>query len=320
MKKIILLLSLSLFCFISAETVKNTNIKKEKVIEMQKIQAPGFFRFMVGNYEITSIYDGYSNMKSTAFIGQDKEKSEELLKKEFAHTAVNNGDFTVKLSVNTFLVNNGKELILIDTGGGKSLGPTMGLSINNIISSGYKVEDITKILLTHLHPDHISGLTIDGKMAYPNATIYVNKKESEYWLSEKNYTKEMKNALDPYIKNKQYKVFENGAELSTGIKSISLPGHTIGHTGYEVTSNNEKVLFWGDITSGYEIQFPYPEIAFVYDYDKNQAKETRIALMKKVSTEKTLVGGSHLPFPGIGHIVENGAGYRWIPFQYIPVE
>ena len=317
MKKIILLLSVLLFCFISAETVKNTNVKKENIIEMQKTQVPGFFRFMIGNYEITSIYDGYANMKSTAFIGQEKDKSEELLKKEFAHTALNDGDFTVKLSVNTFLVNNKKDLILIDAGGGHSLGPTMGLSKNNIILSGYKPEDITKILLTHLHPDHISGLVIDGKIVYPNAVIYVNKNESEYWLSEKNYKKEMKEALDPYIKNKQYKVFENGTEISEGIKGISLPGHTVGHTGFEVASNNNKIIFWGDLTHGYEIQFPHPEVTFIYDYDQNQARETRKMFMKKAAAEKTLIGGSHLPFPGIGHIAENGAGYRWIPFQYI---
>ena len=124
-----------------------------------------------------------------------------------------------------------------------------------------------------------------------------------------------------YKNNKKYKALKDGTEIVTGIKGVLLPGHTIAHMGYEITSGGQKLLIWGDIVHGYEVQFANPDVTTAYDYDQNQAKETRKALMAKVSKDGTMIAGSHLPFPGIGHIESNadGTGYRWIPVQYIPL-
>ena len=322
MKKLILLLNILLISVMFAKTTDKGSGRNDDIMKMQKSQVPGYYRFILGNYEITSINDGYSSMKIETYNGIDKVKVLEKLKKEYSNISVNGEDIRLNISVNTFLINTGKELILIDTGGGNLLGPSMGQSKKNIELSGYKPEDIDKVIFTHLHPDHAFGLFEDGKKTYPNATIYVNKKEADFWLKNENTRKELTDALNTYIKDVKYKTFEDGVEIVKGIKSILLPGHTIGHTGYEINSEGKKMLIWGDVTHGYEIQFTNPDISTNYDFNPDQARETRKTILKRVSKEEIIVGGAHLPFPGVGHIVENenGNGYRWIPLQYKPVE
>ncbi len=311
MKKIILLLSILFISVLYADTAK-----------IQKTQVPGYYRFMVGSYEITSIYDGYSNLPLDTYKGIDAANAEAIIKKEYSHISGSGKDFRLKISVNTFLINTGKELILVDTGSGNSAGPTMGAVKKNIEMAGYKPEDITKIIFTHLHPDHVGGLAEDGKPVYPNVVIYANEKEMEFWLNNSGFKKEFKDILNAYKKNKKYKALKDGTEIAAGIKGVLLPGHTIAHMGYEITSGENKLLIWGDITHGYEVQFANPDVTTAYDYDQNQAKETRKALMAKMAKDGTMTAGSHLPFPGIGHVVRDsaGAGYRWIPVQYIPLD
>lgn len=311
MKKIILLLGILFISVMYADTGK-----------MQKSQVPGYSRFMVGNYEITSIYDGYSNLALDVYKGIEAVRAEGIIKKEYSHISGSGEDFKLKISVNTFLINTGKELILVDTGYGDSAGATAGFVKKNIELAGYKAEDVDKIIFTHLHPDHVGGLIEGGKPVYPNAVIYVNEKEMDFWLNNSGFKKELKDILNSYKSNKKYKPMKNGTEITAGIKGILLPGHTIGHTGFEVTSAGQKLLIWGDIVHGYEVQFADPNVTTAYDYDQTQARETRKALMEKVSKEGTMVAGAHLPFPGVGHVSANegSAGYRWIPWQYTPLD
>lgn len=309
----------------------------KKISKSKRTQVPGYFRYMLGDYEITSIYDGYVLIDLEYYFKQEKEKTYEQLKKGFADIIMNKGEFFTKLPVNTYLINTKKDLILVDAGGGGGslLGPTMGLNEKNIILSGYKLEDITKIFLTHLHLDHLGGLIVEDKIMYPNATIYINQKELDYWLDKENYNEIIVGFLDVYMKNNQVKGFEEGEEIAE-IKGILLPGHTPGHSGFEVTSDNESILFWGDLIHNYEIQFVNSDVVFdlsikfinpedrnaaLDNNEKNMEQEvkTRKIILNKVVKEKTLIGGSHLPFPGIGHVVENesGTGYHWIPVPYI---
>ena len=274
-----------------------------------------YFRYKLGNYEITSIYDGFSAAPTAFFVGDKKESKF----KNAINYLIKTGKIITKADVNTFLVNTKNNLILIDVGGGNSLGPMMGKTKKNLLLSGYKIEDVDKILLTHLHPDHIGGLSVNGKMIYTNATIYINKSELEYWLREENINKYIKMALDPYMKNKQYKVFEDGEEIVVGVKAILLTGHTVGHTGFEVTSKNEKMLFWGDIIHDQEFQFSHMDKTIVLTkYDqKRVAQEIKVTkeTVNKAEKEKELIAGAHLPFPGIGYIEKTGTDgvNSWVP-------
>ncbi len=316
MKKSIETLAL---CFVLVMPLASITVSTTKTIDMQKTQAPGYFRYMLGNYEITSIYDGFTIGDSSVYYGQDPKITEKVWKDNFSNTFLQDGKLQIMVDSNTFLVNTGKELILIDAGSGDTLGPTMGQTVKNIILSGYKPENINKILITHAHPDHVNGLTVDGKMIYPNATVYLNKADYDFWIK---VTPDLKKILEPYMKKNQCIFFKDGDKITDGVKIISLPGHSVGHTGYEVTSNNEKLLFWGDIIHDADVQFLNMNVETVmgkYDEERvtqeiNMAKD----IVNKVVNEKKLIAGAHLSFPGIGHVIKNKSDtdYRFIPIHY----
>lgn len=289
---------------------------------MKKQQVSGYFRYILGDYEITSIYDGFFSGDASIYVGQEAKKTEEAWKKSFSDTFVKDGKLFTKVSVNTFLVNMGEKLILIDAGAGNAFGPTTGLTAKNLVLSGYNLDDVDTILMTHLHPDHVNGLTIDGKMIFPNATVYVNKADYEFWIK---VLPTLKATLNPYIEKNQFKLFNEGEKVIDEVTAIPLPGHTVGHTGYKISSNNEEIFFWGDIIHDPDVQFSNMDVEIVLA-DRNEIRiqqeiKTAKETVNKVVKEKTLVGGPHLPFPGIGHVVENetGMSYRWIPVHYYEI-
>lgn len=292
-------------------------------MEIRKNQAPGYFRYMLGRYEITSLYDGYVVGDASIYLGQDEKKTEETWKNSFSDTFVKDGKLFTKAAVNTFLVNTGNELILIDAGAKSPFYPKAGLTTKNMALSGYQMEDVTMVLITHLHPDHVNGLTVDGNMVYPNAIVYINQADFDFWMTK---NPNIKAILEPYINKKQCKLFLEGDEISDGIKPIPLPGHTVGHTGYEITSDDETIFFWGDIVHDSDVQFSNMDVEVVLvDRDEIRIKrelKTAKETVEKVVKERKLVGGAHMPFPGIGHLAgnETGTGYRWIPVHYREIE
>ena len=284
-----------------------------------KSQSPGYFRYMFGDYEITSIYDGYASGDASVYVGQDAGKTEETWKKSFSDIFIKDGKLFTKVAINTFLINTNKDLILIDAGAGTFLGPTEGLTTKNIALSGYTVEEVDVVLMTHLHPDHVGGLTIDGKMTYPNATVYISKADYDFWIK---VLPPLNAFLAPYLEKSQCKLFIDGDKIMDGIRGIPLPGHTVGHTGYQISSNDEQIFFWGDIVHDADVQFANMDVEVVLA-DGNEvriAQELKTAkeTVDKVVKERTLLGSPHLPFPGIGHVVanESATGYRWIPVRY----
>jgi glyoxylase-like metal-dependent hydrolase (beta-lactamase superfamily II) len=165
-------------------------------------------------------------------------------------------------------------------------------------------------------------------MLYPDATLYVNKDEFAYWMNDENfsegkkadlkpYIEKLKASLKPYLENAQYKLFGDGDEITPEIKAILLKGHSVGHTGFELTTDDKKILFWGDILHDAEIELSDMNLAFVLnDYDEVRASQaTKKNIVHHVKKEREFVGGAHCPFPGIGHIVEKNNGYGWVPIS-----
>jgi glyoxylase-like metal-dependent hydrolase (beta-lactamase superfamily II) len=329
-------------CTVSAQSTKNqiitqyiTNSKSSQEISQSpppnkicklkqkklahKNQAPGYFRFTLGEYQITSIYDGYATGDSSSYFGQEPQKTEAVWVNNFSDTFTRDGKLIIKAPSNLFLINTNKELILIDAGSGNSLEPSMGFAPKNIVASGYKTKDISKILITHAHPDHANGLTIDGKMIYPNATVYLNKADYDFWIM---VTPNLKAVFEPYQKKNQFVLFNTGDKITDEVTTVPLHGHTSGHTGYEISSNGEKMLFWGDIIHDADVQLSNMDVEIILGkYDETRVTQeinTAKEIVDKVAKSKELIGGAHLPFPGIGHVIDNETttGYRWIPVHY----
>ena len=289
-----------------------------------KTQAPGFFRTMVGDFEVTALYDGGGPGAYTVeMFKADPKDVISLLQASFADPNQIMG------SVSAFLVNTGEKLILIDAGaGGHWLGPVLGKMASSLVASGYRPDQVDLILITHLHADHVAGITsLDGKLVFPNAEVWVSKADADFWLSEEIAKKAPKDAQEffeiarkttaPYIAAGKWHTFEGAKQFATGVKARPIAGHTPGHTCYEFVSKGQTLLAWGDVVHLAPVQLPKPEIAIGYDVDSPAAVKARLALLQQLAADKTVIAGAHMPFPGIGRLRVDGKGYAWVPVHYV---
>jgi glyoxylase-like metal-dependent hydrolase (beta-lactamase superfamily II) len=294
---------------------------------MQHKQVVGFYRAMIGDYEVTALYDGSSSFDSNLLHG-DPALIQSLLARAFQNDPKN-----VSASAQGYLVNTGSKLVLIDTGaGGHWGGPMLGKLVQNLKASGYKPEQVDLVLLTHLHADHVGGIYKNGKRVFPNATVMMKKADSDFWLSKeiaakvpedaKIFFTVAQDAAAPYIAAGKWKPYEGMGEVVSGIAPHAINGHTPGHTGYMISSKGQSLLVWGDVAHVAAVQMPHPEIGIVFDSDGATAIKTREDLLVKLAADKTMIAAAHMPFPGLGRIrkADAGVGYDWVPATFLNLE
>jgi glyoxylase-like metal-dependent hydrolase (beta-lactamase superfamily II) len=281
-------------------------------------QAPGFYRMKVGDLEVTSLLDGGAAF-DLHWLTAKKVTMDRVEK------ALNEDPHLLDTGDTGFLVNTGRQLILVDAGAGTWFGGgALGRLVGSLRSAGYSPEQVDRVLLTHLHSDHVGGLTSqDGKRVFPNADVFVSKAESDFWLSPEiaaNAAKDVQPFFQsaqaiaaPYIKAGKWHTFNDSDVWVDGIKLVSLHGHTPGHTGYEFSSNGKTILFWGDIIHQQLVQLNHPDITVVFDIDHAAAAATRNQLLETLAREGALIAGPHMPFPGIGRLRKEANGYVWAP-------
>ena len=284
-----------------------------------KTQAPGYYRMMLGDFEVTVLSDGNLSLPASVMTNTTEAETEKALARNFLKSPFN-------ASVNAFLINTGAKLVLIDTGCGSLMGPLAGNLLTNLKASGYRPEQIDEVYLTHMHPDHAGGLMAEGKLAFPNAVLRANQREAEFWLSEANLEKSpaaMKNffkgamaSVNPYIAAGKFKPFEGDTQLVPGIEVIAAPGHTPGHSIYSIGSRGQKMLLWGDLVHVAAVQFGVPSLTVQFDFDRQSASMQRQHAYADAAQSGYLEGNAHLSFPGIGHIRAEGKGYAWVPVNY----
>jgi glyoxylase-like metal-dependent hydrolase (beta-lactamase superfamily II) len=284
-------------------------------------QVPGFYRLQVGDLEVTALFDGPALVDPNWLKGTKATV-------DAAVEALNEDPPMREAADAGFLVNTGKQLILVDTGAGNWYGGgTLGRLAGNLRSAGYSPEEVDIVLITHLHADHIGGLTtLNGKRVFPNADVYVAKAESDFWLSPEIASKAPKDAQSffqsalaiaaPYIKAGKWRTFTGSETIVDGMQLVPLPGHTPGHTGYEFSSKGQKILFWGDTIHAQNVQLQHPEITVGFDIDPTAAAATRNQLLPKLAREHVVIGGPHMLFPGLGRLREEGSGYNWTPVAF----
>src|SRR6267143_1054196 len=231
-------------------------------------QAPGFFRLKVGDLEVTALYDAAAVFELPWLKGK-KATIDGVAK------ALNQDPHLLDAADLGFLVNTGKQLILVDAGAGTWYGGgAFGRLAGSLRSAGYTPEQVDLVLFTHLHSDHVGGLTThDGNRVFPNAEVYVAQAESDFWLSPEIAAKAPKDAQPffesaraiaaPYIKAGTWHTFSDSDQIVDGMQIVPLRGHTPGHTGYELLSQGKKILFWGDVMHVQRLQLPDPKITVV---------------------------------------------------------
>jgi glyoxylase-like metal-dependent hydrolase (beta-lactamase superfamily II) len=286
---------------------------------MAKTPTPGFFRMMLGDFEITVVSDGTVDLPVDKLLAQPEEKTHKMLSKSHLKAPL-------ETSVNTFLINTGSKLVLVDTGAGGLFGPTLGNLIRNLKAAGYSPDQIDHVLITHMHGDHVGGLMATGARTFPNATIHADQQDADFWLSKTEMDKapdDKKGAfqgamvsLTPYVDAKKFVTFNGDTPLVPGIKSIATYGHTPGHSIYEVESQGKKLWLIGNLIHVAAVQMDHPKVTIAFDSDQKQAAQARAKIFTEAAKQGILIGAAHLQFPGMGYLEKDGKAYKWIPVNY----
>ena len=286
---------------------------------MAKISAPGFYRMMLGDFEVTALLDGTVELPVNQLLNSTPAKVDAALKRSYLKSPL-------ETSVNGFLINTGSRLVLVDTGAAKLFGPTLGNLVASLKASGYQPEQVDEVYITHMHADHVGGLMAGNKMAFPNAVVRADRHDADFWLSQANLDKAPEDqkgffqgamaSVNPYVQAGKFTPFDGDTELVPGIKAHASRGHTAGHSTYIVESKGEKLVLWGDLMHVAAVQFREPSVTIKFDSDSKAAAEQRKKAYADAAKHGYLVGAAHLPFPGIGRLRAEGKGYTYIPVNY----
>jgi glyoxylase-like metal-dependent hydrolase (beta-lactamase superfamily II) len=285
-------------------------------------QGDGFYTKKVGNKEITVISDGSLYFPNSFFA---QEANEGDLQKIQTNNRFDSD--TLATQVNALAIQDSNGLTLVDVGTSKGIYDTVGSFLENFNKAGFSVNEVKRIVLTHLHFDHFGYLfDKEGNAIFPNAEIILSEAEYNFW---NNGTPNLSNvtadqgtkdffisAAKEVIKNmkKQFTVRNNGQEVAPGLSMIAAPGHTPGHFAVEM----DGFVYLADTFVHPWLHLPHPEWSSKADVDPKSVKASRKRILDKVSNENLLVAGAHTNFPGFGRISKNGKGYDWneIPFEW----
>jgi glyoxylase-like metal-dependent hydrolase (beta-lactamase superfamily II) len=289
-------------------------------------QAPGFYRYKVGEYECTSLTDGANVFPVPNGWVRNVSQDEAIKAAEEAYMPKG----MAVVPFNPQVVNTGSKLVLFDTGFGPGgANPKVGHLVANMAAAGIDPKAIDIVVLSHLHPDHANGIKdASGALVFPNAEIKLPAKDWAFWMSEENAAKAANDMMKNYFVNVR-KVFsglknevtkyEWGQEVAPGVTALDTNGHTPGHSSFVVASGSSKVLIQSDVTNIPELFLRHPDWHVAFDVDPVQAVATRKKFYDMAAAEKALVIGFHFPFPSMGHVEKDGAGYRLVPIAWSPV-
>ena len=277
----------------------------------------GFFKWKVGDVDMTALHDGeWVKAHDEAFI---KGANVEDTKKALADGGQPND--AVHIPFNIMVASIGGKLVMFDSGTGGQVAPTAGLMTANMAKAGIDPAKITTIAMTHLHPDHIFGLMAKDTNAavFPNAEILVSSGDYKFWTDPAmtGVPEGLKGVAQriqaTFPKWKNVRQIEGEAEVLPGIRSVSTPGHTPGHTSYQISSGGKVLYVLGDITNVPALFLKHPNWQAQFDTDGDLAQKTRHTMMDRVVAEGAQVAGYHYPFPAAGTVAKDGDGYAFTP-------
>ncbi len=277
-------------------------------------QVPAVYHRRIGDIVVTALSDGYLDTPLASFTSITEEEAAARLRQRFQPAPP-------RVSINAFVIRSGGRTAIVDTGAGDTMGKTLGLLPQSLNAMQVSRSDIDTVLLTHLHPDHSNGLAgNDGTALFPKAELVVSEADMRFRhdnsirsrfteIQQRRYFNDPRFQVAPYADRTKHAQ----GEVFPGVTAVPLPGHTPGHTGYLISSGNESLLIWGDVCHAQELQLADPGISVTFDVDNDAAIATRRRILDQVASDKLLVAGMHVHFPGFIHVVRNGNGYAAEP-------
>jgi len=269
----------------------------------------------LGQFEVTTFSDGHIPLPAT-FAAPNVDP--ELRKAAWA-AAGQTGD-TYKSPINVTLIKTPDDLILVDVGSGPRFVPTTGKLEQALSDAGLDPADVTKVILTHGHPDHLWGAVNDfDELTFPEATYYVAKKEFAFWMNP--------DAMKSLREDRQFfavgaksrfetieekiKFVKEDDEIVSGIAVMETNGHTQGHISVELKAGSDTLVVLGDALTNPVISFEHPDWQPASDQVPDLAVKTRKRLLDRLHASKAKIIGYHLPPPGMGMVVKKGSGYGY---------
>mgnify|MGYP001220159118 FL=1 len=288
-------------------------------LPMAGVKSPGFKRFRLGEFEVTTLLDGLrpgDGPHPTFGADQPAEVVAALMEANFLPPDKFVNGFTPTL------VNTGSELVLFDTGLGEAARPNgLGRLEENLIASGYTPDQVSIVVITHMHGDHIGGLTGGETPAFPNARYVVGQIEYDFWTSPdragtpaENNANAVRSKVQPLADRMTF--IAPGDDVVPGISSIEAFGHTPGHLIFRLDSGGRQLILTADTANHYVASLQRPDWEVAFDMDKARAAETRKKVFDMIATDRLPFIGYHMPFPAIGYVERLDEGYRYVPATY----
>ena len=263
----------------------------------------------IGSIKVTSLLDGELVLPAEVLLNLKDEDAQII--KDNAKNALTSSN------INAYLIQSGERNLLVDAGCRELFGPTCGFIQDALAEAGVSLQQVTDIFLTHLHPDHIAGtLNTDGTAVFKNAQMHLVDTEHDFWIKDNFDSVEVNGAdwanlaqavITAY--KDRLNLLPQSKEIMSGVNIVAIPGHTPGHSGFRVDSENDSLMHLGDILHLQNLQLIDPNVSTVFDIDYDTALASRKRVLDMVSTDKNLCTSGHWLSPKFGHIERHGHGF-----------
>lgn len=269
----------------------------------------------LGGFTLTSLSDGALTLPLSMTLEHVPDDMREAVTQQYGF-----GD-TLTPPCNVTLLQTDTRNILFDVGAGPEFMSSAGFLLDALDAAGLGPDDITDVVFTHAHPDHIWGLVDDfDDLLFANASYMMGQTEWDYWTDPDTVNtidagrttfavgaaRRLERIAD------QVKFFGDGAEILPGVAARATFGHTPGHMAFEVRQGSEAIMILGDCIGNHHLAFDHPDWKSGSDQDADQGIATRVALLDQLAHEQMQILGFHLPDTGIGRVEKAGSAYRFV--------